>query len=441
MLIKPSDNQETSDIFKLPENYQTNIELFREIAEHRSLFTEEMALKIKESEYIKDFDEAIKKWLATILDIISNIQEQGFSYKNADPWHWVWHLLRDTLHSSVIVGNTDEETSKNSPSEVYVWFVCSALHDIGCVVIDRYQDVNSINKHAEIWWLIVGRFLKEATDIPEEIINAIVWWIMAHTNIKKDFKMSVDWEEYIIPPYKDTHDSWEPIYFVDVVKQTDRLDVNWLIFICRHFLTRYRTIADFSWWDYRMQSFNQHMQFNGEVGTMLEHLKMYLRSQEEDNGIHNKNDLPSMIKQRKKYSKELGNFIKDIETTEEEDLINPEDIHNTLKEFLDFLDIYIEPRLDSENIGSEPNPKKPIYIDMLEKEFLNLDILIQRRWLTQLIKIKDHYPVFIDRLIGENDTTKYVSKVMFPKTTKTIWEILWYNINKKISDKVNKILW
>ncbi|MDD2516353.1 MAG: hypothetical protein PHF26_04010, partial [Candidatus Gracilibacteria bacterium] len=278
------------------------------------------------------------------------------------------------------------------------------------------------------------------TDIPEEIINAIVWGIMAHTNIKKDFKMSVDGEEYIIPPYKDTHDSGEPIYFVDVVKQTDRLDVNGLIFICRHFLTRYRTIADFSGGDYRMQSFNQHMQFNGEVGTMLEHLKMYLRSQEEDNGIHNKNDLPSMIKQRKKYSKELGNFIKDIETTEEEDLINPEDIHNTLKEFLDFLDIYIEPRLDSENIGSEPNPKKPIYIDMLEKEFLNLDILIQRRWLTQLIKIKDHYPVFIDRLIGENDTTKYVSKVMFPKTTKTIGEILGYNINKKISDKVNKIL-
>lgn len=429
MRMKPWEFSETK--LSLPEwNLSNNKSIYEEIIWYRETFSDELVGDLKKLDFAKSNKEAIENWTKVVFDIISVIQQNWYHHNDSDPGHWLWHFLRDILHAWVILWNIDEKSTKITPNEIFVSFIAWALHDVWCIFVDRYADATSINKHAEIWSVIVWKILK-SLKLPEEIVNSVVWWIMAHTNMRKEQAIEFEWEKYTSPVYKDEMEDKTPINFVSIPRQIDRLDTNWLLFVCRHILTRYRTITDFSTHWYSTQSLYTHGQINWRPWTMLQHFKMFLRSNSAKKWVYNKHDIPTMVGKRDKYSWILKAFIDRVEWTKEKDLIKWSEINEVLEWFLDFLDKYVEPK---------PHWKKADYIYKLRKEFLTLRMPFKRRWLTQLSRIKDYYPLYIQSLIEENETTKKISKIVFPWTNKTIWDLVWYNDNDVLS-RVDKIVW
>lgn len=396
----------------LPKDLSNNHQMHDEILSFRLLFTDELADKIREIDFLKSKDEAINYWVKIIFEIIYIIQKNWHYHNDSDPGHWLWHFLRDILHAWVILWNIDEKSTEITPNEIFISIISWALHDVWCIFVDRYADANSLNRHAEIWWVIIWKILKNS-NLPIEIINAIVWGIMAHSNLRNDTNKK-DFINYV---YKDELDAWKSINFVNITRQVDRLDTNWLLFICRHILTRYRKITDYSTDWYITQDFYSHLQLNNEPWTMLEHFKMFLHSNEEISWIYNKHDIETMIEKRDKYSKELRNFILSLEKNDENNLIKDTEIENSLNWFLDFLNTYVEPKIYNSN--------KWDYIEKLRKEFLKLDILTRKKWLTELIKIPKYYEKYLEELINENNVTKMISSLIFPWSNKTIYELLY----------------
>lgn len=209
------------------------------------------------------------------------------------------------------------------------------------MLVDRYQDHRSINKHAEVGGIMYNALQgNELRHIP------VIWAIMAHTNLRTTQCVG----GRSVEVYKDCLESSEPIMTVWLTRMIDRLDTNGPMFIVRHFLARSVSRTDLTKGQNYTQSFAEHMQITNDApyisGTMQSHLHAFLASQEDPIGVYSQYDIPSMVEVRRRYS---GWSLYALQLLQEDDttkLVPSERVDVTLNRFLEFCDRYGEPRRD-----------------------------------------------------------------------------------------------
>src|SRR3989339_878259 len=97
-------------------------------------------------------------------------------FKNIEPAHGLGHMVRDYLHAINLF-----QTGNYEPKSIFVGMIAGALHDIGCILIHRYDEKNRAVRHAEIGALLIQDIL-DNLNVNDSEKKLIAYAIAAHTH-------------------------------------------------------------------------------------------------------------------------------------------------------------------------------------------------------------------------------------------------------------------
>ena len=248
-------------------------DLWNEIEALKNEFSRQTVMDI----HIDSMEKALARAKSLIFTVLGTLASKGISPKNADPGHGIGHMVRDYVHAFGLVPNTVDAT----PQDVFVGLIGGVLHDIGCAVVERYQEPTRVIRHAEVGALMVGDILS-ALGVPETERLAIMYAIAAHTNYLKESEvLCEDGKVRRITPYKDS-DEHGPIMAVQFPRWVDRLDLIGPTIVGRHLLTLTHPHKDYGAGGFYEVEFEQHLipslrplteiMASNKPVTMLEHL-------------------------------------------------------------------------------------------------------------------------------------------------------------------------
>lgn len=262
-------------------------------------------------------DEAIEKSIEVIQ---TAFQHPTFlsQFPTVDAGHGIGHWMRDLFHSWRLVKLLGDRSPHHFPG-----VIAGALHDIGCIFVDRYTETASVIRHAEFGALFIHRLLGEAPFdrlITQEERHTIAIAIAAHTQYLKTTSVAcADGVTREMTPY--THEEMmgtqanPAVWFA---RWTDRLDCSGPLFVGRHYLTLERTHTDFSSQGFQSVVFHEHMRpllrptaERTDGNTMLEHLRMFADSQT-NASVYGRYDPPAMQILRDTYRERMIRIISTI---------------------------------------------------------------------------------------------------------------------------------
>ncbi len=303
--------------------------------------------KLKESIRANSRKEALERATDVVYQTLESMGKIGIDFQSVCPGHGIGHLTRDYTASLALLKRLDAD-----PRDLFVGFVGGSLHDIGCTLVERYQEHNRVVRHAEAGALT---FLSLSDNL--ELNNAektsIAHSIAAHTHYRRDEEVSCsDGVARTIQPYQELDESGKPILSVWIPRWIDRLDCNGPAFPARHYLTLAEEHKDFDGEAHFDVKFEAHMrplarpmdkQVDAEGRrdqTMSEHMIMFGNSQSKESP-YGKHDYGTMIRMRDSAKAKLFR-ITDAVTEMTGDYSSSQE-RNIRDRFTDFLGRNIEP--------------------------------------------------------------------------------------------------
>ncbi len=290
---------------------------FKEVKKFRSKVEPKLE-SIFEKIRISSREEAIVRGLEIINKVLELIG-QHISLANTDPGHGIGHWMRDMYNGLRLCLKLDAD-----PRTLFVGLVAGALHDIGCAVVPRYHEPQRAIRHAEAGaLLLLDLFYKDSFGLNEAGQLLICYAIAAHTHYLEEQKVKCkDGVIRVIKPYKDTING-KPFYPVWLPRWIDRLECNGPYFVARHYLTLHEPHRDFNGENQSFYEVNfaetmrpiirsrEEIKKAGGKRTMLEHLKMFMDSQNNESP-YGKHDYGYYVKLRKDYKEKLNRIIKAV---------------------------------------------------------------------------------------------------------------------------------
>jgi len=258
-------------------------------------------------------NESMERGIEIVQDIFYKANEIGFNFQRTDPGHGQGHAVRDYVNSLTMVGSL-----RVNPRHKFVGFVGGVIHDIGCVLVDRYDEKNRAVRHAEAGALFVDSLLEESVSPIEKLL--ITYSVAAHTHYRASSRIKCrDGEERVVDPYQDV-DGDKPILGVWIPRWVDRLDCSGAAFVGRHYLTLTEEHEDFDGHNFFEVSFSKYMrplfrdrENRNDGQTMGEHLKMFADSQTNESpyGVH---DFGAMVVERDAQAGRLNRILETVRT-------------------------------------------------------------------------------------------------------------------------------
>jgi hypothetical protein len=304
-------------IGRILERYMESIAEFRKyvdsenakdaVSQLRSDFNPELFKEVPDL----DRPQMIRRGTEAVHYVLGRLKEMRAEYEGMCPGHGPGHLIRDYAHALALFSRLDVD-----PKQSLVGLVGGTLHDIGCTVVERYDENKRVVRHAEASALLLQDIFRSA---PKEMISPaekviIPYAVAAHTHYREE--QQVEDSDEVIEPYQDSVDGG-PILGVWFPRWVDRLDCNGPTFVARHYLTLVETHEDFDGEKFFEAEYSQHMRSllrkkeeREGPPTMLEHLNMFANSQTNDSP-YGKHDQGEMVLMRNRQTERLSRIIKD----------------------------------------------------------------------------------------------------------------------------------
>jgi len=281
---------------------------------------------------VTDKKHALERGMSIVHDVMNNFKYMGLDVSNIKPGHGAGHIARDYVNAAVLLHKLGV-----SPKDALIGFVGGVLHDIGCAVVERYRESQTTIRHAEAGaFLVAGalREIKASMNDAERIF--ITYSVAAHTHYLAPFDVKcADGVVRHVEPYMDMDRDGKPILGVWLPRWIDRLDCNGPTFIGRHYLTLVESRKDFDGKQFYDITFGEHMRpitrageeirASGGKRTMLEHLKMFADSHNNDS-VYGRHDFGRYVTLRDNYKERLFRIIESAKsdrtfTGEQEDKV------------------------------------------------------------------------------------------------------------------------
>ncbi|OGF30926.1 hypothetical protein A2533_03385 [Candidatus Falkowbacteria bacterium RIFOXYD2_FULL_35_9] len=266
------------------------------------------------------FDEVRPRGLLTLVEAVSVVKgvleclsEVDFSFQKMEPGHGKGHLIRDYVNALLLFSHL-----KADQKQVFIGFIAGVLHDIGCAVVQRYEERSRVIRHAEAAAILLHYVFEEVGEklgLNREEKFLIEYCVAAHTHYTRDFEVETSTgEKVVIQPYVDTDDQG-PIWAVWFTRWVDRLDCNGPSYFVRHFLS---LSFENEHYEYAQSGFFQvdfdaHMVIDpADPTTFVGHMKMFADSQTNDS-VYGRNDFGRMVKLRDEYREMMYSVITAIQ--------------------------------------------------------------------------------------------------------------------------------
>jgi hypothetical protein len=360
-------------------------------------------------------DDAVRKGVHTVQQVLRTLQEMGLDFSEIDPGHGIGHIARDYVNALRLFRGLDSD-----PRHMFIGFCGAVLHDIGCSVIERYSEPSRAVRHAEASAILIAEAVGKIKHMGQITCNQSVWMLIryavaAHTHYTREMTVKCsDGVTRAIMPYRDIRrfEPEMPIWFVWFTRWPDRLECCGPAFVGRHYLTLAKPHKDFSaalgkFYDVDFAHSMQPLLRSGDekradkVGqTMLEHLAMFSASQTNESP-YGKHDFGRMIQLRDEHTEMLNHIIgmvhRDYETEEHIywDRARNELTQNgelVLEAWRNFL---------AENI--EPTQLGAIAAGDLENKFRELVLQDQSAWLTGFYHTMQGYRIWSRAVLKDLD--------------------------------------
>lgn len=251
-------------------------------------------------------EQAIKAAVWVVQEILEAFGRAGLDVSLIEPGHGIGHITRDYVNGLRLLYGIDAP-----PADIFVGAVGGVFHDIGCAMIDRYQESKHVIRHAEVGALMLleamaGPAMGEHLSRAEKI--AVAHSVLAHTQYLRSMEVKCeDRVTRLALPYRDLDEDGNPILAMWFSRWIDRLDYNGPAFVARHLLTLAKEHMDSDGKGYYDVTFAQHMrpllrsaeeiEAAGGAKTMLEHLNMFHQSQT-NNSPYGTHDYGKMVELR-----------------------------------------------------------------------------------------------------------------------------------------------
>ena len=265
-------------------------------------------------------EQAVVRAVETAQRILRHMHAAEMSYAKTDAGHGLGHVVRDYVNGLRLASKLDVD-----PRELFVGLVAGILHDSACGAVRRYDDHQSIVKHAGFASIIVEGICAAQPDqcglnLAER--QLIQYGIAAHTHATKETRVTgKDGVTRILDPYPDTDENGKPYLAVWLPRWIDRLDCNGPTFVARHYLTLAEAHQDFANNGYYPIEYASHMRpllrsadaikADGNRRTMLEHLKMF-RDSQSNASPYGKHDVGAMVVMRDRLTVLIDQVFEDI---------------------------------------------------------------------------------------------------------------------------------
>jgi len=303
---------------------------------------------------VNDREHAVKRAIRVIQDVYQGLDASGAKLLDLEPGHGPGHLVREFISAWRIARRSDLD-----PTEVFLGQVAGSLHDIGLLLMPRYEEVNRVVRHGEAGALLLAEVVKEQDiDLTRGEHLLLMFAIAAHTHYLKPMTVECrDGVERLVEPYEDlliigskpgemklgTGDSDEAFYPVWLTRQADRLDCVGPQFLGRHYLTTADEHKDYGQDGFYDVKYQDHMrpvlrtnENRGRDGrTMLEHFSMFAESQS-NRSIYGRFDEGEMVIQRNALRAMSRDIIGIVLEAKKREMSQPEqdDIRMSWTEFL-----------------------------------------------------------------------------------------------------------
>lgn len=336
-------------------------------------------------------EDAAKRAVWTIHQILFalNLREQ---FLTIDPGHGIGHLTRDYYHALRL------RNLEIAPAELFVGMIGGVLHDIGCAVVNRYDDAHRAVRHAEVGAIILGELFKqESFGLNEAEQLLIQYAVAAHTHYFYPTEVTQrNGVTRTLLPYTDTDSTGRPLMAVCLSRWIDRLDCNGPAWVARHYLTLVADHRDFGTNDFYQVTFASALapllrtdeEISAERGnrTMLEHLQMFVNSQT-NASPYGRYDFGEMVALRDQYREQLMAIIRAVSSVASSG-VAPSCSRRIQSCWHDFLSHNIE----QTEVGLK-------VADALDRRFSSLPILAQLAWSTGFYTIMCEYGVWAKRTL------------------------------------------
>jgi len=199
--------------------------------------------------------------------------------ESKEPGHGFGHTFRAFLNGCLAVENdTDYD-----PRDLFIGLIAGTLHDIGCLLVQRYEEKNVAIHHAEAGAIMVYRAWKtHKVSLTKEEISLVCYAIAGHVYYRKDLNVSLnDKTPVIVKPYIGHFQNGEPMSFFWITRWIDRFDTAGPGFIGRHFLTLVESHSDY---DHKKEEFfevefEKHLKPIMDDSTMIKHVDSFAKNQ------------------------------------------------------------------------------------------------------------------------------------------------------------------
>lgn len=234
-----------------------------------------------------------------------------------DPGHGIGHLTRDYGHALRL---RDLDVA---PAELFIGMIAGVLHDIGCAVVNRYDDAHRAVRHAEVGAILLAEVFKQESfglNKAEQLL--IQYGVAAHTRYLKPTEVTQsNGVKRTVLPYTDTDSHGDRLMAVWLSRWIDRLDCNGPCFVARHYLTLAEDHHDFSNGSFHEVTFasalrpllrtREEVTSTGGKPTMLEHLQMFVNSQT-NASPYGRHDFGDMVVLRDQNREQLMAIIRAV---------------------------------------------------------------------------------------------------------------------------------
>ncbi|MCU0679483.1 MAG: hypothetical protein MUC28_03515 [Planctomycetes bacterium] len=311
---------------------------------------------LRDSIAVKSRYQAVERGVAVCQQLLTELVEAGVDFSAADPAHAVGHLIRDYANAHLILDRLDCD-----PRDVFIGILAGTLHDVGCALVYRYEDVNRAVRHAEVEALHLNQIInggKTGLSAPEQLV--FVYSIMAHTHYTKPAGvLCTDGVKRTIQPYLEYYADGRPFLPVWLPRWVDRLDNNGPCHPPRHYLTLAEVHHDFDGDKFIVQKFEEQLvpKRKEVVGhpTMLSHLYMYANTQTNES-VYGRNDHGWMVEVRNRYRAQVLNILAAVESPNET-LADPSEQDHILQEWEEFVTHNIEPISTAVKVAADLSEK------------------------------------------------------------------------------------
>ncbi len=355
--------------------------------------------------------QAIERGIKTVQTILTDLRIAGVTYEKADPGHGLGHVVRDYVNGLRLLTTLDAD-----PKELFTGFVAGVLHDTACGVVRRYDERQSVVKHAGVAAYVLDGLFQAREDrfgLNTAERQLIELGIAAHTHHLTQVEATgQDGIRRILDPYPAQAQDGIPFLALWLPRWIDRLDNNGPTYLGRHYLTLANAHEDFANGGYYPVEYGPHMRpllredpeikADGNRRTMLEHFAMFAQSQSKWSP-YGKFDFGSMLTFRDGQTRRSANIMRAVAQSYD---LSTDMRQRTLRAWSDFLAMNVEPY---------PTVGRPT-ADKLEELFDGLPDDVREAWTSGFHATMREYCGWAKEVLADLDAlpTKWMSFQFIP---------------------------